>query len=126
MIRSTLIPKLICNRIISTSKNIDVRFDLKGSKIGRRVIKKKNESSDQEESFMFKTFSNFKDDYLSMRRTLSSFHEEQMRNSKLYSRGGKKMRIQLKELVSTPRDNINYPIIYLPVPGSNLLTSIDK
>ena len=75
---------------------------------------------------MFKTFSNFKDDYLSMRRTLSSFHEEQMRNSKLYSRGGKKMRIQLKELVSTPRDNINYPIIYLPVPGSNLLTSIDK
>jgi len=87
---------------------------------------KKNESSDQEESFMFKTFSNFKDDYLSMRRTLSSYHEEQMRNSKLYSRGGKKMRIQLKELVSTPRDNINYPIIYLPVPGSNLLTSIDK
>ncbi len=75
---------------------------------------------------MFKTFTNFKDDFLSMRRTLSSIHEDQMRNSKLYSRGGKKMRIQLKELVCTPRDNVNYPIIYLPVPGSNLLTTTNK
>ena len=33
---------------------------------------------------MFKTFTNFKDDFLSMRRTLSSIHEDQMRNSKLY------------------------------------------
>ena len=100
-------------------------FDNKYKTI-KKQNKKKNESCDKEESFMFKTFTNFKDDFLSMRRTLSSFHEDQMRNSKLYSRGGKKMRIQLKELVCTPRENINYPIIYLPVPGSNLLTTTNK
>ena len=75
------------------------------------------------ENFMFKTFSNFKNDFLSMRRTLSCYHEEQMRNSKLYSRQGKRMRIKLDQMVYTPRDNINYPIIYLPVPGNSLLTN---
>ena len=37
---------IVMANVFSTSKNIDVRFDLKGSKIGRRVIKRKHESSD--------------------------------------------------------------------------------
>ena len=72
---------------------------------------------------MFSTFTNFKNDFLNMRKTLSNFNEVQMRNSKLYSRGGKKMRIKLDEMMHTPRENINYPIVYLPLPGNNLLTT---
>ena len=31
--------------VFSTSRNIDIRFDLKGSKIGRQVIKDDNENT---------------------------------------------------------------------------------
>ena len=75
---------------------------------------------------MFKTFSNFKNDFLSMRRTLSSYLEDQVKNSKLYSRGGKKLRIKLDEMVSSPNKNINYPIIFLPLGGNNLLKNDDS
>ncbi len=99
-------------------------FDKKNTQIKtERMRSNDNSNTKKTENFMFKTFSNFKNDFLSMRRTLSSYHEEQMRNSKLYSRQGKRMRIKLDQMVYTPRDNINYPIIYLPVPGSSLLTN---
>ena len=72
---------------------------------------------------MFSNFTNFKDYFLNLRRTLSNFYEIQMKNSKLYSRERKKMRIKLDEMMHTPRENINYPIVYLPLPGNNLLTT---
>ena len=99
-------------------------FDKKNTQLKTERMKS-NEIPEikKQENFMFKTFSNFKNDFLSMRRTLSCYHEEQMRNSKLYSRQGKRMRIKLDQMVYTPRDNINYPIIYLPVPGNSLLTN---
>ena len=101
-------------------------FDKKNTQLKTERMKS-NEIPEikKQENFMFKTFSNFKNDFLSMRRTLSSYHEEQMRNSKLYSRQGKRMRIKLDQMVYTPRDNVNYPIIYLPIPGNNLLTNVD-
>ena len=57
-----------------------------------------NSEDKEEKNILLKTFSNFKNDFLSMRRTISNLHEQQMRNSKLYSRGGKRLRIKLDEL----------------------------
>ncbi len=48
---------------------------------------------------MFSNFTNFKDYFLNLRRTLSNFYEIQMKNSKLYSRERKKMRIKLDEMI---------------------------
>ena len=98
-------------------------FDNKNNNLKKEEKENKEKLNKKEEKFMFSTFTNFKNDFLSMRRTISNLHEQQMRNSKLYSRGGKKMRIKLDEMMHTPRENINYPIVYLPLPGNNLLTT---
>ena len=98
-------------------------FDNKNNNLKKEEKENKEKLNKKEEKFMFSTFTNFKNDFLNMRKTLSNFNEVQMRNSKLYSRGGKKMRIKLDEMMHTPRENINYPIVYLPLPGNNLLTT---
>jgi hypothetical protein len=80
------------------------------------------EGSNKNTDFMFKTFYKFNNDLLNMRKTISNFNENRIKNSKIFKCGNKKLKIQLEEINSTPKDTIFHKY-YLPLTGSNLLNA---
>ena len=84
----------------------------------RPITEGRNKNTD----FMFKTFYKFNNDLLNMRKTISNFNENKIRNSKIFKSGNKKLKIQLEEINSIPKDTIFHKY-YLPLTGSNLLNA---
>jgi hypothetical protein len=84
--------------------------------------KPQTEGRNKDTDFMFKTFYKNNNDLLNMRKTISHFNEDNIKKSKMFINGDKKLRIQLKEINSTPRDKI-FNKFYLPLTGSNLLNA---
>ena len=80
------------------------------------------EGRNKDTDFMFKTFYKFNNDLLNMRKTISNFQENKIKNSKIFKNGNKKLKVQLKEINSTPKDKL-FNKYYLPLTGSNLLNA---
>ena len=71
------------------------------------------------ENFAFKTFYNFHDNYLQIRKTLSAHKEKVFKNTLLYKNSKPKYRIKLETMSFIPNDKNKYPIYYLPFRKEN-------
>ena len=75
------------------------------------------------ENYAMKTFYNFKDNFLQMRKTLSAHKEKVFKNTILYKNSKPKYRIKLDTMSFIPNDKNKFPLYYLPYKKQNgLLT----
>jgi hypothetical protein len=75
------------------------------------------------ENYAMKTFYNFKDNFLQIRKTLSAHKEIAFKNTLLYKNSKPKYRIKLDTMAIIPNDKNKFPLYYLPYRKQNgLLT----
>lgn len=83
-----------------------------------------NNNNGRNSNYFLKTFSQFPNDYLQMRKTVSKFNETTFQRSKVFKKGNKKYKIHMKQMSSAIKDNNKvYPENYLPIQGNSLLRS---
>ena len=73
------------------------------------------------ENFALRTFYNFQDNFLQIRKTLSAHKEKVFKNSLLYKNSKPKFRIKLDKMAILPDDKNKFPIYYLPFQKQNSL-----
>lgn len=66
------------------------------------------------ENFAVKTFYNFKNNFLQMRKSLSAHKEKEFKNTLIYKNSKPKYRIKLDDMSIMPNDVNKFPIYYLP------------
>lgn len=66
------------------------------------------------ENFAIKTFYNYKNNFLQMRKTLSAHKEKEFKNTLIYKNSKPKYRIKLDDMSIMPNDMNKFPIYYLP------------
>ena len=66
------------------------------------------------ENFAIKTFYNYKNNFLQMRKTLSAHKEKEFKNTLIYKNSKPKFRIKLDDMSIMPNDMNKFPIYYLP------------
>ena len=66
------------------------------------------------ENFAVKTFYNYKNNFLQMRKTLSAHKEKEFKNTLIYKNSKPKFRIKLDDMSIMPNDKNRFPIYYLP------------
>ena len=76
-----------------------------------------------ESSVFMKTFSEFPNDFLNIRKRISQYKEDVLKRSNLFKKSGRRIRVNLNAMSTNPRSTRVYPDTYLPVPGDNLLTN---
>lgn len=76
-----------------------------------------------ESSVFMKTFSEFPNDFLNIRKRISQYKEDVLKRSNLFKKSGRRIRVNLNAMNTNPRNTRVYPDTYLPVPGDNLLTN---
>ena len=65
------------------------------------------------ENFAIKTFYNYKNNFLQMRKTLSAHKEKEFKNTLIYKNSKPKYRIKLDDMSIMPNDMNKFPIYYL-------------
>ena len=78
------------------------------------------------ENFAIKTFYNYKNNFLQMRKTLSAHKEKEFKNSLIYKNSKPKFRIKLDDMSIMPNDMNKFPIYYLPYKKENGLLTEPK
>ena len=78
------------------------------------------------ENFVLKTFYNFQDNFLKIRKTLSAHKEKVFKNTLLYKNSKPKYRIKLDKMSILPDDKNKFPIYYLPYQKQNGLLAGPK
>ena len=78
------------------------------------------------ENFALRTFYNFQDNYLKIRKTLSAHKEKVFKNTLLYKNSKPKYRIKLDKMSILPDDKNKFPIYYLPYQKQNGLLAGPK
>ena len=78
------------------------------------------------ENFALRTFYNFQDNYLKIRKTLSAHKEKVFKNTLLYKNSKPKYRIKLDGMSILPDDKNKFPIYYLPYQKQNGLLAGPK
>ena len=66
------------------------------------------------ENFAVKTYYNFKNNFLQMRKSLSAHKEKEFKNTLIYKNSKPKYRIKLDDMSIMPNDMNKFPIYYLP------------
>ena len=88
-------------------------YDNKHQKF-RDSFLKKDSPINVTDNFAMKTFYNFKDNFLQIRKTLSAHKETNFKNTLLYKNSKPKFRIKLDKMSILPNDTNKFPIFYLP------------
>ena len=78
------------------------------------------------ENFAIKTFYNYKNNFLLMRKTLSAHKEREFKNTLIYKNSKPKYRIKLDDMSIMPNDMNKFPIYYLPYKKENGLLTEPK
>ena len=78
------------------------------------------------ENFAIKTFYNYKNNFLQMRKTLSAHKEKEFKNTLIYKNSKPKYRIKLDDMSIMPNDMNKFPIYYLPYKKENGLLTEPK
>ena len=78
------------------------------------------------ENFALRTFYNFQDNFLKIRKTLSAHKEKVFKNTLLYKNSKPKYRIKLDKMSMLPDDKNKFPIYYLPYQKQNGLLAGPK
>ena len=78
------------------------------------------------ENFAIKTFYNYKNNFLQMRKTLSAHKEKEFKNTLIYKNSKPKFRIKLDDMSIMPNDMNKFPIYYLPYKKENGLLTEPK
>ena len=78
------------------------------------------------ENFAVKTFYNYKNNFLQMRKTLSAHKEKEFKNTLIYKNSKPKFRIKLDDMSIMPNDKNRFPIYYLPYKKEDGLLSGPK
>ena len=78
------------------------------------------------ENFALKTFYNFKNNFLKIRKTISAEKEKVFKNTILYKNSKPKFRIKLDKMAILPDDKNKFPIYYLPYQRQNGLLAGPK
>ena len=73
------------------------------------------------ENFALKTFYNYKDNFLQIRKALSTHKEKVFKNTILYKNSKPKFRIKLEKMSFLPNDRNKFPVYYLPYKKQNSL-----
>ena len=100
-------------------------YDNKHQKFRDSSVKKENPIKFTD-NFALKTFYNFKDNFLQIRKTLSAHKEKNFKNTLLYKNSKPKFRIKLDKMSILPDDTNKYPIYYLPYQKQNSLLTGPK
>ena len=100
-------------------------YDNKHQKFRDSSVKKENPINFTD-NFALKTFYNFKDNFLQIRKTLSAHKEKNFKNTLLYKNSKPKFRIKLDKMSILPDDTNKYPIYYLPYQKQNSLLTGPK
>ena len=78
------------------------------------------------ENYAMKTFYNFKDNFLQIRKTLSAHKEKTFKNTLLYKNSKPKYRIKLDTMAIIPNDKNKFPLYFLPYRRQNGLLAGPK
>ena len=78
------------------------------------------------ENFAVKTYYNFKNNFLQMRKSLSAHKEKEFKNTLIYKNSKPKYRIKLDDMSIMPNDMNKFPIYYLPYKKENGLLTEPK
>ena len=95
-------------------------YDNKHKKFRESSLKKEKPIT-LTDNFALKTFYNYKDNYLQIRKTLSAHKEKAFKNIFLYKNSKPKYKIKLDTMVIMPNDKNKFPIYYLPFQKQNSL-----
>ena len=95
-------------------------YDNKHKKFRESSLKKEKPIT-LTDNFALKTFYNYKDNYLQIRKTLSAHKEKAFKNTLLYKNSKPKYKIKLDTMVIMPNDKNKFPIYYLPFQKQNSL-----
>ena len=95
-------------------------YDNKHKKFRESSLKKEKPIT-LTDNFALKTFYNYKDNYLQIRKTLSAHKEKVFKNTFLYKNSKPKYKIKLDTMVIMPNDKNKFPIYYLPFQKQNSL-----
>ena len=95
-------------------------YDNKHKKFRESSLKKEKPIT-LTDNFALKTFYNYKDNYLQIRKTLSAHKEKTFKNTLLYKNSKPKYKIKLDTMVIMPNDKNKFPIYYLPFQKQNSL-----
>ena len=101
-------------------------FDNKHERFREEPLLPEDKPVNFTENFAFKTFYNFKGNFLQMRKTLSAHKEKEFKNTLLYKNSKPKYRIKLDTMIIPPNDKNKFPLYYLPYKKENELLTGPK